>query len=113
MRRHERPPATETPRQAIRRHLTAGAHTAHALSALVGVPEKDVAGHLEHLARSLRATGGRLQVEPARCLACDWVFRDRERLAKPSACPRCRSQHLAAPVFSITAPGDEPSSPAS
>lgn len=95
------PVATETPRQAIARVLAEAPHTAHELSALVRVPEKDVATHLEHLERSLRRSGGRLDVEPARCRDCDYVFRDRRRLTRPSACPRCHGQHLSAPVFRI------------
>jgi predicted Zn-ribbon and HTH transcriptional regulator len=94
--------ASETPRQAIRRLLATGPQTAHELSALVHLPEKDVAPHVEHLARSLRHGDERLAVEPARCLDCGYVFRDRQKLARPSACPKCRGQHLAAPVFRIT-----------
>jgi hypothetical protein len=94
--------ASETPRQAIRRLLGSGPQTAYELSARVGVAEKDVAAHVEHLARSLRHGDERLAVEPARCLDCGYVFRDRQKLARPSACPKCRGQHLAAPVFRIT-----------
>jgi transcriptional regulator len=97
------PSATETPRQTIARALTAASHSAYELSALARVPEKDVAAHLEHLARSLRRSGGRLDVEPARCRDCDYVFRERTRLTRPSACPRCRGQHLTAPVFRVVA----------
>lgn len=98
-------PATETPRQAIRRHLAAGPRTAHELSALVHLPEKEVVPHLEHLARSLHGTGASLDVEPARCLGCGYVFHDRRRLARPSACPRCRAQRLSPPVFRLTTRG--------
>jgi DNA-binding CsgD family transcriptional regulator len=58
----ERAPAPdgETPRQAIRRLLAAGARTAHELSALAGIAERDVASHVEHLARSLRHGDERL-----------------------------------------------------
>jgi predicted Zn-ribbon and HTH transcriptional regulator len=94
---------TETPRQAIRRHLAAAPHTAHELSALVHLPEKEIVPHLEHLARSLRGSGGSLEIEPARCSDCGYVFRERRRLSKPSACPRCRGQHLRAPVFRLAA----------
>lgn len=97
----EPPAATETARQAIRRHLIEGAHTIHELSMLVRVPEKEVEPHLEHLARSLRRVGERLVVEPARCVACGFTFRDRRRLSKPSACPRCRATHVSAPVFRV------------
>lgn len=101
MSRVERPAATETPRQAIRRHLIEAAHTAHELSALVRLPEKEVVPHLEHLARSLRGAGERLGVEPPRCIACGFTFRSRRRLSKPSACPRCRATHVSAPIFRV------------
>lgn len=91
----------ETPRQALRRVLAARACSALELSALVGLREKDVAAHLEHLGRSLRHGDERLAIEPARCLDCGYGFRDRARLSRPSACPRCRGHHLAAPVFRI------------
>ena len=81
--------------------LAAAPHTAHELSALVHLPEKEVVPHLEHLARSLRGAGERLGIEPARCHDCGYVFRDRRRLSRPSACPGCRSQHLRAPVFRV------------
>jgi len=67
----------------------------------VGVPEKQVAGHLEHLGRSLKAAGERLRVEPAQCLECRFVFRKRARLSRPSRCPVCRSERLDAPRFAI------------
>jgi hypothetical protein len=89
-------------RTALRDALRAGPLTARELSARVGVPEKQVAGHLEHLGRSLKAAGERrLQVEPARCLDCGFVFRKRDRLSRPSRCPVCRSEHLDAPRFAI------------
>ncbi len=93
--------ASETPRQAIRRLLGEAPRTAHELSALVHLPEKEIVPHVEHLARSLRKSHERLEVEPARCLDCGFVFRTRRRLDRPTACPRCRSGHLSAPVFRL------------
>ncbi len=90
-----------TVRAALREALRAGPLTARELSGRVGVPEKQVAGHLEHLGRSLRAAGERLHVEAARCLDCGFVFRKRDRLSRPSRCPVCRSEHLDAPRFAI------------
>jgi predicted Zn-ribbon and HTH transcriptional regulator len=90
-----------TVRAALREALRAGPLTARELSARVGIPEKQVAGHLEHLARSLRAARERLGVEPARCQACGFVFRKRDRLTRPSRCPVCRGEHLDAPRFAI------------
>ena len=101
------PPASVPERHAtvradLRRVLKKGPLTGRELSARVGVAERQVAGHLEHLARSLRLGGERLTVEPARCLDCGFVFRKRERLGRPSRCPACRSQHLTSPRFAIT-----------
>jgi predicted Zn-ribbon and HTH transcriptional regulator len=92
-----------TVRAALRQALQAGARTARELSGTVGVPEKQVAAHLEHLARSLKAAGERLRVEPARCLDCAFTFRKRDRLSRPSRCPVCRSERLDAPRFAIDA----------
>ncbi len=103
--RPERAPAERraTVRSELVRHLRAGPLTARELSGRVGVAERAVAEHLAHVARSLRAAGERLHVEPARCLECGFVFRKRERLGKPSACPACRSQHVAPPRFRVLA----------
>jgi predicted Zn-ribbon and HTH transcriptional regulator len=93
----------ETLRQEIRRHLEEGPLTARELSARVHIREKDVIPHLEHLERSLRRSGPRLLFEAAECLSCGYRFRNRRRLTRPSACPRCRAQHIAPPVFRLEA----------
>ena len=50
----------------------------------------------------LRHGDERLDFDPARCLDCGFVFRDRRRPTLPSACRSAAGQHLAAPVFRIT-----------
>jgi len=99
----ERPPADRsiTVREALLRHLREGPRTAHEFSDLVGIPEKQVADHLAHVARSLRRTAERLRMEPARCLGCGFVFRKRDRLDRPSACPVCRGQRIRPPYFAV------------
>ena len=98
-----RPPAPRhaTIRQALADVLRRGAHSAHDLSRLVGIPEKAVAEHLAHLARSLPTHGERLQVTPPECLACGYAFPARSRLTRPSRCPQCHGTHLAEPLFKI------------
>jgi predicted Zn-ribbon and HTH transcriptional regulator len=98
-----RPPAPRhaTLRQAIAAALRRDRVSAHDLSRLVGIPEKAVAEHLTHLARSLAAHGERLLVTPPECLACGYAFADRTRLTRPSRCPQCHGTHLAEPLFSI------------
>jgi predicted Zn-ribbon and HTH transcriptional regulator len=90
-----------TLRQAVLDHLERGPRSARELSALLHIRERDVIPHLEHLERSLRRTARRLVFEPAVCLSCDYRFTSRRRLTKPSACPRCRKQHIEPPVFRL------------
>jgi len=98
-----RPPAPRqiTLRQALADALRRDEHSAHDLSRLIGLPEKTVADHLAHLARSLPAHGERLVVTPPACLACGYAFPERARLTRPSRCPQCRGTHLAEPQFRI------------
>ena len=96
------PERRTTIREALRRVLSEGFFSAHELSGRVGISEKDVAGHLAHLARSLKASGDRFDVEPARCLDCGFVFKDRTKLTKPSRCPRCRDGQVAPPRYRVT-----------
>ena len=91
----------QTVRQEILRCLGLGLATARQLSALVHIPEKEVALHLEHLARTLRAVGRRLEVQPAECLDCGFSFAKRSRLTRPSACPSCRGSHIEPPAFQV------------
>ncbi len=91
-----------TARQAIAALLRQSAMTAREISAEAHVSERDVAGHLEHLARSLSAAGERLVVEPAACAKCGFVFEARDRTRRPSRCPRCRSERIHSPRFRVT-----------
>jgi predicted Zn-ribbon and HTH transcriptional regulator len=92
---------TRTVREAIREELLQGAATAREISERVSIPEKDVAGHLEHLEKSLRARGERLVVQPASCIACGYVFVRRTRLSRPGSCPECRATRIDPPAFRI------------
>jgi hypothetical protein len=95
------PERRTTIRAELRAVLREGLLTARDISARVGISEKDVAEHLEHLSRSLKPSGERLDIEPARCHACGFVFKDRERFGKPSRCPRCKGQRLAPARYGI------------
>lgn len=101
--RADKPPKerTETHREALRGALRQGPLTVRELSAAVSLRERDVLSHLEHLDRSLDHTGERLDVEPARCLGCGFLFDERSRLTKPGRCPRCRATRIALPRFVI------------
>lgn len=75
--------------------------TAKELSSAVGISEKDVAEHLTHLEKSLKASGGKLEVLPAECVACGFIFKDRKRFTRPGACPECRATRIDPPAFRV------------
>jgi len=91
----------ETIRQAIREMLEDGSASAREISGTVRIPEREAAGHLEHLRKSLHAEGKQLHVVPPECRSCGFVFRNRERLTKPGKCPSCGGTHIMEPRFQI------------
>jgi putative acetyltransferase len=95
------PERAETPRSAIRDALLGAPLSARQISQRASVPEKEVAAHLEHLGRSLKRQGERLVIKPAECLACGFVFKERQRMTAPGSCPSCRSERIAPPTFQI------------
>jgi predicted Zn-ribbon and HTH transcriptional regulator len=72
--------------------------TTREVSERLGIGEKEVLEHLEHIKIALH---GGLVVEPALCMACGFSFRKRERLKGPGRCPVCRSEHITNPRFSV------------
>jgi predicted Zn-ribbon and HTH transcriptional regulator len=94
---------TQTVREAIREELLRGVATARELSERVSIREKDVAEHLAHLEKSLRARGERLVIQPASCIACGFAFEQRAKLTRPGSCPQCRSTRIDPPAFRIEA----------
>ncbi|MEW6219280.1 MAG: transcriptional regulator [Thermodesulfobacteriota bacterium] len=101
-----RPPATpeareETIRQELLALLAAGPVSAREISQTLGIGEGQVAGHLEHVARSLAAAGSSLAVTPPACRSCGFVFAGRERLTRPGRCPQCHGTRVSAPRFAL------------
>jgi transcriptional regulator len=92
-----------TLRESLRRALLDGWRSARDLSQAVGISERDVAEHLEHLEHSLRHRGETLAIDPAACLACGFVFaeRQRHRFTRPSGCPQCRGRRISVPRFHV------------
>lgn len=71
------------------------------LAAALEIREADAADHLEHIARSLRAQGRSLQIKPAYCRECDYLFRKRQRFTRPGRCPHCKSTWVQGAVYFI------------
>ena len=56
---------------------------------------RDLDDDLAHLEKSLRRGPRRLLVTPARCIACGFSFRKRDRFSTPGRCPVCREERIA------------------
>jgi transcriptional regulator len=91
-----------TLRQAIRELLREQPCSALELSQSLSLPEKEVYGHLQHVAKNPGA-GWRFHLIPAVCRTCGFTFSKRERLTIPSRCPICRRQSIQRPRFVLKA----------
>ncbi len=69
------------------------------ISSLARVSEKDLFQHLDHLRRSAKGEALRLDMVPAHCMACGFVFAKRERTTRPGRCPLCKSTRVSPALF--------------
>lgn len=95
-----------TLRQRIIELLTDRRMTTDQLARLLGIPEREVEEHLAHVVKTVaRDRSQRFILEPSMCLDCEFMFRDRTRLTRPSRCPHCRSEGISAPRYGIDSLG--------
>ncbi len=91
-----------TLRQRIIDLLTGTRRSSYQLAQMLGIPERQIEAHLTHVVKTVaRDKTKRFILDPARCQTCEFVFRDRSRLTRPSRCPHCRSEAIAAPRYGI------------
>jgi len=90
---------TKTLRKEIMALLYDGEWTAQDISQEVGISQKEVYIHLEHLQRSLR---GSFIIKPAVCLSCGFTFTKRTAVRSPSRCPLCKNEHIKEPHYFCT-----------
>jgi transcriptional regulator len=95
------PSMHDTARQEIIAALLEGPCSARELSAAVGIPEREVPAHLEHIRKSITPSKQRLIVTPAECKKCGFLFSKREKLKRPGKCPVCKGESIREPRFMI------------
>jgi transcriptional regulator len=78
--------------------LTHEPRSVSSLARELGMTRGDVEDDLRHAIRSARTQGHAVQVIPARCKSCDFVFGE-EKLSKPSRCPACKGTRLFEPML--------------
>ena len=91
----------ETVRQKISSLLEGNTFSARDLSVEIGISEKDVYDHLEHIQKTAGKGAQSFVITPAVCRRCNFVFRKRDKVKKPGKCPVCRSESIQEPLFSI------------
>ena len=92
-----------TPRKRIAEALERESLDLREISQMFGIKERDVLGHLAHIARSARS--GRFTMNPAHCQQCGFSFKKRSRLNTPGRCPLCKSESIAPPRFHLDKEG--------
>jgi transcriptional regulator len=98
-----------TPRQRIKDLLEITSLTARRIAEVVGISERQVEDHLIHIVKSVaRDRTLRFVLEPPECKDCDFVFRERERITRPSRCPKCHSEAISEPRYGVERRGTNP-----
>ena len=87
-----------TVRQQIYELLRGKRVTAKEISQAVSIREKEVVGHLLHIAKSHK---GEFHVEHPLCLGCGFTFKKRERLSTPGRCPVCKEERISETRYGI------------
>ena len=91
----------QTIRQQIMSLLKNHEMNAREISKALGIREKTVYEHLEHIRYSIKPQKKKLIIHPFHCLVCDYIFKDRKRLSRPGRCPQCKQGHIEAATFKI------------
>ena len=90
----------QTRRQQIVERLTENECEFDDLRHEFGLTVKVLEEDLRHIERSVRAGGQRLIIRPARCEACDFVFKS-QAPHPPGRCPSCRDRRISGPWLRI------------
>jgi transcriptional regulator len=90
----------ETIRQELLRLLDGRELPVGVLSKEVRKSEKEIYEYLEQIGRTAA-----LNITPAECRNCGYVFAKRHRPKKPGKCPICKGTHIEQPLFSIASKG--------
>ena len=88
----------------LRRHLidliSDAPRSVSSIAREMGLRRSDAGDDLRHALRSAVAAGHRVEVIPARCKDCGFVFGD-DRLTKPGRCPSCKGSRLFEPQIRV------------
>jgi predicted Zn-ribbon and HTH transcriptional regulator len=75
--------------------------SASSIARELGLRRGDLEEDLRHALRSARAAGHQVEIIPARCKSCGFVFSE-DKLGKPSRCPACKGTRLFEPLIRVS-----------
>jgi predicted Zn-ribbon and HTH transcriptional regulator len=75
-------------------------HTAQDISKLIGIREKEVYDHLQHISKTV-SQKEKFIIHPGKCQSCHFEFKKRTRLTTPGRCPICKHESITRPLFEI------------
>lgn len=87
-----------TTRETIEGMLKKREMSAHELAEHLGIPIGEVTEDLKHIRLSNRRS---FIISPPKCKDCGFIFTKEGKVATPSKCPKCNSERVNAPSFSI------------
>ncbi len=73
----------------------------------LGMRRGDLEEDLRHALRSAHASGHRIEIVPARCKSCGFVF-GTDKLLKPSRCPQCKASRIFEPMIRVAHADEQP-----
>jgi len=85
-----------TRRQLIQEMLEAKACTLKEISAMFGITVKHAEEEVMHVVKTSKQ---HFDIAHAKCVKCKFIFSKRDRLTKPSRCPKCKSERITQPAF--------------
>lgn len=62
---------------------------------------KTVAMDLDSVRKTIKHYKKRIEVQPASCLGCNYIFLGRGRISDPHKCPECHSERISPQKFRI------------
>lgn len=88
----------------LRRHLidllSSEPRSISSLARELGLTRSTIADDVRHAIRSARAQGHDVEVIPARCKSCGFLFGD-DKLVKPGRCPACKGTRVYEPMIRV------------
>ncbi|MBI4452324.1 transcriptional regulator [Candidatus Woesearchaeota archaeon] len=88
-----------TRRQQIIEILENQKATAQYLANIFETTLKEILEDFKHIEKSIKPK--KLKIIPAYCKSCNFVFKERSRVSKPTKCPKCRSEWIETQRFYI------------